>query len=44
LAPAHRRCNHIKRGLHPDAIPLHIQWKFHAELAKRCAPPNWPMR
>lgn len=43
LAPAHAKCNQIKRGLHPDAIPLHIQRKFHDELVKRAPPPNWPM-
>ena len=43
LAPAHARCNQIKRGLHPDAIPLHIQSKLHAELVRRFGPPNWPM-
>lgn len=35
LAPTHARCNQIKRGLHPDEIPLHIQRKFHAERAVR---------
>jgi len=43
LAPAHRRCNRIKRGLHPENIPPHIVRKFGVELNKRCPPPNWPI-
>jgi 5-methylcytosine-specific restriction endonuclease McrA len=42
IAAAHRRCNLIKRGLHPDHMPLHLVRKFHAELEKRSPPPNWP--
>ena len=40
LAPTHARCNLIKRGLHPDKIPRHIQWKFLMERARRVDLPN----
>ena len=43
LAPAHRRCNRIKRGLTESEVPAHILRLLHEELLKHCPPPNWPM-